>query len=142
MQVNLKKIATFRLFWGFKKGARVVRKKVSHVLKKLYFFQNLLIFFQKGSIVGTKKVKKIENFVFFCFYFIIKLELCSRREWKVFFHKTLVSIVGIIRENIFSKFDQKLKFFEAIEKKAARVGTKNCSIHSTFSCFFNDFDIL
>ena len=30
-------------------------------------------------------------------------------------------------KNIFSKFDQNLKFFDAIEKKGARVCTKKCT---------------
>ena len=101
MLVNLKKIATFRLFWVFKKDARVVRKKVSHVLKKLFFFKMFWTFFQKRSIVGTKQVNNFGKSVFFCFYFFIKLDSCTRREWKIFFHKTLVSIVGIKRK-IFS----------------------------------------
>ena len=42
-------------------------------------------------------------------------------------------------ENIFSKFDQNLKFFDAFEKKAARVGTKKCTPTSLFHIFFHDF---
>ena len=45
-------------------------------------------------------------------------------------------------ENIFSKFDQNLKFFDAIEKKAARVGTKKCTPTSLFHVFFRVFYIL
>ena len=44
-------------------------------------------------------------------------------------------------ENIFSKFDQNLKFFDAIEKKAARVGTKKCTPTSLFHVFFMIFNI-
>ena len=42
-------------------------------------------------------------------------------------------------KNIFSKFDQNLKFFDAIEKKGARVGTKKCTPTSLFHVFFHDF---
>ena len=39
-------------------------------------------------------------------------------------------------ENIFSKFDQNLMFFDAFEKKAARVGTKKCTPTSLFHVFY------
>ena len=42
-------------------------------------------------------------------------------------------------KNIFSKFDQILKFLDAIEKKADRVGTKKCTPTSLFRVFFHDF---
>jgi len=45
-------------------------------------------------------------------------------------------------ENIFSVFVKNLKIFDAIEKKAARVGTKKCTQISHFHVFFMIFDIL
>ena len=93
-----------------------MRKKVSHVLKKLFFFQNCLNFFQKRSIVGTKQLQIFGKFVFFCFYFFINLDPCTRREWKIFFHKILVSIVGIKRK-IFSLNLIKIWSFLMLSKK-------------------------
>ena len=87
LHVNLGKISTFRLFWVFKKESVVVRKRASHVLKKLFFFQNLLNFFQKSSIVGAKQLQIFEKFMFFRFYFFIKLDPCSRRKSSERLHK-------------------------------------------------------
>ena len=138
MLVNLKKIATFRLFWVFKKDARVVRKKVSHVLKKLFFFKMFWTFFQKRSIVGTKQVKNFGKPVFFCFYFFVKLDSCSRREWKIFFHKTLVSIVGIKRK-IFSLNLIKFGSFWMLSKKKSIEAQKSVPPHHFFMFFVHEF---
>ena len=139
LHVNLGKISTFRLFWVFKKESVVVRKRASHVLKKLFFFQNLLNFFQKSSIVGAKQLQIFEKFMFFRFYFFIKLDPCSRRESNRFFHKKVVSIVGIKQKKNPQKLIKFWRFWSLSNKKAARVGTKKCTITPLFLAYFHGF---
>ena len=138
MNVNLGKISTFRLFWVFKKESVVVRKRASHVLKKLFFFQNLLNFFQKSSIVGAKQLQIYGKFMFFRFYFFIKLDPCSRRESNRFFHKKVVSIVGIKQKKNPLKLI-KFRRFGRFQKKAVSLGTKKCTNTPLILVFFHGF---
>ena len=114
-------MSTFRLFWVFKKDAGTVRKKASHVLKKLFFFQNLLNFFQKSSIVRAKQLQIFGKFMFFRFFFFIKLDPCSRRESNRFFHTNLAPTVSVKQEKISLKLIKLWRFLTLSGKKVDSV---------------------
>ena len=120
-------------------------KKKKYLIKGSWFFfnvqgfQNLLNFFQKSSIVGAKQLQIFEKFMFFRFYFFIKLDPCSRRESNRFFHKKVVSIVGIKQKKNPLKLIKFWRFWSLSNKKAARVGTKKCTITPLFLAYFHGF---
>ena len=99
-QCKFQKIVYISPFLGFQKGRWNSEKKSVTRFEKVVFFQHLLNFFQKSSLVRAKQLQIFGKFMFFRFFFFIKLDPCSRRESNRFFHTILAPIVSVKQEKI------------------------------------------
>lgn len=144
MNVILRIISTICFFWVLKKNYKVVRKRASQFLKKLFFFVIFFLSLFKTPYIRPQTAQILRKIIafFFHFNFLIKLHPCGRHQSKSFFHENL-SLQGALNGKYFPKFDHILKVFVALEIKAASVGTKSEPSLNFFTFFFSRvFNIL